>query len=443
VVSVLNMSMGDGGFDVRSRLYRFVILAFLTGVGPFTALPAYGAESCQGLFSPVFSQGELNGDLHGKVHGKVHDDLAENTFGTLKSNFNHNSNYKVEVRDQSEIKNQCGLGTCHLHSWVSQLEHQSIRDELNIKISTHYLVAMHWLHSSLEKLDTPYPADTKVNLGAGMFASRKLILTYGVIPDAAWTGSRDFQKEIYSKRIEEYIGNVLARTKWKAAREADPKKQKALIENGKAEIRGIFKNLVGELPLTFSYDRARFTPHMFLNTYFPEMKRPMVQMLANEGRKDKNEVEATGSYVLVKTNLDQIEKTARELLDKGLVIYVSYEHNAQFVDSTTGIMSIGAFNFPHSAAPLSREQRDYFGRTEGGHAVQIVGYDLNPKTGKVIKWKMKNSWGEAKGDGGYYHMYNDYFRAFIKSISFFKDAMIKLPANEVVEESGPAQLNLF
>jgi bleomycin hydrolase len=428
MVSVLNISKASGGLAVTSRFYRMLVLLVLTGVGPFTALQAYGAESCQGIFSQVFARG----------------DLPENSFGTLKTNFNHNSNYKVEVRDQSEIKNQCGLGTCHLHSWVSQLEHQSILDGYNIKISTHYLVAMHWLHSSLEKLESPYPLDNDVSLGAGAYASRKLILTYGLIPDSAWTGSRDFQREPYSKRIEEYIKNITIRTKSQLKQETDPAKRRALTDEGKKEIRAVFTNLVGEMPLSVTYDRSRFTPQMFLNTYFPELKQPMVQMTANSKRQDKTAVEVNGSYVSVKTNLDQIEKTARELLDKGLVIYASYEHNAQFVDNSTGIMSISAFNFPHAAAPLTRQMRNWFNANDSGHAVQIVGYDLNPKTGKVIKWKMKNSWGEAKGEGGYYHMYNDYFRSFIKSIVFFKDAMIKLPKPDPVDpvDVEPVQLNL-
>jgi bleomycin hydrolase len=53
----------------------------------------------------------------------------------------------------------------------------------------------------------------------------------------------------------------------------------------------------------------------------------------------------------------------------------------------------------------------------GLHAVEIVGADLTPE-GRVIKFKIKNSWGDERGDKGFFHMYQDYFRHFAQEVYF-------------------------
>jgi bleomycin hydrolase len=85
-------------------------------------------------------------------------------------------------------------------------------------------------------------------------------------------------------------------------------------------------------------------------------------------------------------------------------------------------MSIDAFHVPDGAKPLPISVRRHYNLNGRGHAVQIVGYELDPSTGKVLKWKIKNSWGVDSGDNGYYHMYRDYFRTFVTGIAYFSDA---------------------
>jgi bleomycin hydrolase len=96
------------------------------------------------------------------------------------------------------------------------------------------------------------------------------------------------------------------------------------------------------------------------------------------------------------------------------------------VKADQGIMSISAFHVPENAHPLSRAERKEMGINAGLHAVQIVGYDWDPQSGKIVKWKIKNSWGEKSGDAGFYHMYADYFHEYATTISFLKGPEVPL-----------------
>lgn len=370
----------------------------------------------------------------------IRDTQQERSYGSLKKDFVLDPTYNVQIEDQSDIKNQCNLQTCHLHSWVSQLERDfTSTTHENLKISTHYLSAQHWLRRSLEMLDPNSDDQVNAQLGANVFASRRSILNSGIIPDEAWTGSRHFQSAPLSSRINEYIQNIVARAKLAISKQVDSKKAAEIRDQAKSEILDLFETLVGEMPVNFSYKGKAYTPKSFQRAFFPELNKPITQVLVSAERKAKTNLERSGSiFKVFSANIDIVESTMRKLLDSGQNVYISYNHNNQFVDANTGIMSISAFDIPSGAGPLPRSQRAYFKMSSSGHAAQIVGYDFDPKTNRVIKWKLKNSWGDTKGDHGYYHMFNDYFRAFVTSISFYSNPAL----DPMIDSKTPVQLDL-
>jgi hypothetical protein len=173
-------------------------------------------------------------------------------YGKVKKDFVHDPTYKVLIPDQSEIKNQCALSTCHLYSWASMLEHKyKEKYHEDIKISTHYLSVSHWVRRSLEALKEGPEDQVSMGLEANVFASRWAILTYGIIPDEAWTASRDFQVAPLSKRISEYLKNIVARAKWDMSSQVDEAKIRQIRVQGENKILDVFKNLVGEMPSQF------------------------------------------------------------------------------------------------------------------------------------------------------------------------------------------------
>ena len=368
--------------------------------------------------------------------------FADNRYGQLREDFVLDTSYKVEVPEQSEIKNQCNLGTCHLYSWISQLEHDAkVKSNSAIKISPHYLSVMHWVRQSLELLDKNKlrtktdKNEVSVMLGANVLASRYSIYQSGIIPDEAWTGARDFHVGALSGRISEYIQNVIAKAKWEMSMQTTEAKQDEVREKAQMKIIEIFENVVGKIPRNFMYEGKMYTPQSFQRTFYPELLKPMTLMFLDDEQNAKTALAQDGPYFKVMlSGMDAIEKTMRSLLDKGQNVYLGYDHNSDFVDVKTGTMSISAFHVPAGAEPLTREQRAYFKIAPGGHAVQVVGYDLDPKTNQVTKWKIKNSWGEKMGDSGYFHMHQDFFRAFVMGISFYSDAGVAPAVQEVLPE---------
>jgi bleomycin hydrolase len=406
-----------------SRLPKILTLVLLLLSSQFTL----ASNNCSNLFSK---------------HSNIDFATAEqkNNFGTLRKDFALDPRYKVEIPDQSDIKNQCNLGTCHLHSWVSLLEHDfksAVHED--IKISTHYLSIRHWIRQSLELLDSDSGDQVDIQLGANVFGSRRSILSSGIIPDEAWTGSRDFQSATLSDRITEYVKNITARAKWQINKQTDRSKAEKIREKAEGDILNIFENLVGKIPTTFSFRGKEFTPMSFQKKFFPELNKPITNIVVSADRKSPTTLNQSGQlFTVISANIDTVESVLKNLLDRGQNVYLSYDHNAEFVDAKSGIMSISAFNLPSGAGPLSRDQRNFFEISSGGHAVQIVGYDYDQKTNKIIKWKIKNSWGEKSGDHGYYHMFNDYFRAFVRGISFYSNPAF----TPTIEEKDPTQLEL-
>lgn len=361
-------------------------------------------------------------------------------YGQLKSEFRHTNKYSLEVPDQSEVLNQCGLGTCHLHSWVSMLE-QNFKSthHQNLKISTHYLSYRHWIEQSLNLLNDKTDNVT-LKLGANILTSRMAIYKYGVIPDSKWTFSRKFQEPPLSNRITEYIQNIVAHAKWSMSKEVNQEEKEKIRLAAHNEIMDVFDNLVGKVPDQFIYANTAYTPQNFLKIYFPELLRPITHIGIDDQEHAKTILMESGqTFKSISASLEVTIEVLKKVLDQGRNIYLSYSHNAQYVDKETGVMSISAFEIPLSGVPLPRHLRSYFKMPNSGHAVQIVGYDLDPTTNQIIKLKIKNSWGDKLGDHGYFHMYLDYFSTFATGISF----TTKPDSPQIlIDEVAPKQLSL-
>jgi bleomycin hydrolase len=373
------------------KLVGILLLMFQFG----TALPAVAAPYCSQVFSDSMTP-----------------------WGELKEDFPHTTHYTKEIPQETSIKNQCNLGTCHLHSWLASMETRYTQKTGKvITLSNNYESAKQLFARSLDQLHSPGP-ESKITLGSGPIQSKHSLVSYGVIPEGVWTPKMPFSANPTAAQFKRALEVIIEDTKAARAQETNPLRKQEITREGELKIQTLFQEIVGDLPQQFQWQGRTWSPQEFAKTYFGFFADPVTQMIVRADRKAPETIESLDFDKKVTVNINTLEQKARALIDQNQTVYVAYVHHRNFVDRASGIMSIEAFYTPADAKPLSRKQREDQNLYELGHHVQIVGYETDPKTGHIIKWKIRNSWGSQSGDQGYYHMYNDYFRAFVKSIAY-------------------------
>lgn len=338
-------------------------------------------------------------------------------FGEIHSSFPHNTRYASEV-PRTEIKAQCNTGHCHMYSWLAELEIKS-----GIRLSSTYLDAMIVYYRTLDALNSK---SNTVGEGNDSVASRRDIRRMGLVPLEAWKGQDDFIKAERYKKLSGALETILIHTLDSAKEESSPDAVTAIYRQARSQIQELINNMAGPFPKEFIYNGETYTPRSFAKKFFPELYLPAVEVTIYPEIAEPKVTPKSKSHTLMEMNWDRAESLMTALIDSGQPLYLGYNHHRQFVDEATGIMSISAFNYPPMATGLSRKQVTDHGKWIGSHASLIVGYDRDPNTGKVLKWKIQNSWDTDSGDQGYFHMYRDYFHYFAYTFTFFNEGKVDI-----------------
>ncbi|MFM8269004.1 MAG: C1 family peptidase [Pseudomonadota bacterium] len=335
----------------------------------------------------------------------------------------HNTRYSVEI-DQTRVSDQCGYGSCWVHARLSHLE-EDIKRRMGkeIPMSRHFVIAQSLLDRIDEALQTPHAS---IFQGGNSQYADRLIKSYGMVPDdpSIWKPRVQFEKSPHAGRLV-YFLNARAAQFHEDAKDLAPESKAYLDlqDAARKEMRDILRTYTGTLPKKFVIDGKSYTPKSFAKTVLkdanenPLLVYPEVKPLTGNLRKETSVTEAPlpDKPKSSRESIEKMEKRIIRALQNGQSVTLSYENNTHFVDRDSGIMSIEAFNTPKGFSPPPKLYRDAFMRDSGYHAVDIVGADLDPE-GRIIKLKIKNSWGVTSGDHGYYHMYRDYFESFVNSI---------------------------
>lgn len=342
--------------------------------------------------------------------------FEEVPFGALRPEFNHTSKYSVEI-PQTRMTNQCNLGTCHLYSWSNHFEANYFRRTgKEIHISSDYLSYMHFFAVSVEALGRT-TQDTGLGLGASPIQSIKMIRRYGLRPESAFQISADFKLGVPSARAQAMIRNFVARVQLELQKISDPAKKERMRQKRIVELGTYFDEMFGKNDKEFVFEDKTYTSQTFAEAYFPELKQKITQYEVDHRAKDKFKLSVENTtYDVYSVDRKTMDDLIMNQIDQGKNVFLSYEHKHELADKATGIMSIKAFNIPFKLLPLPQNRRNDFKMADGGHAVQIVGYEKDPFSGELIKIKIKNSWGDKVGELGYFHMYADYLHTFVKSI---------------------------
>lgn len=87
---------------------------------------------------------------------------------------------------------------------------------------------------------------------------------------------------------------------------------------------------------------------------------------------------------------------------------------SQYGANGKGIMEEGIYDFNSvygMNVGLTKEERIKYRDSSPNHAMVITGVDTT--NGKATKWKVENSWGTARGDSGWWTMYDDWFNEYV------------------------------
>lgn len=349
-------------------------------------------------------------------------------YGQIRRDFKHNEGYTKVIPVMGEIKSQCDLGTCTLLTVASKLEQEyKKRYGKDLKISTEYLAARHWIDESIKTLMTQSSDSVNTVFGSTAINAHALIRSYGILPASEWTLGTHFQSGATASKISEYVRNITARTKLKMKEASNPDEKAKILDEGIGHIKEVFRHFIGELPNRFQFGSEVHNTQTFMDQYFPELKKSMVRVAAKVRPEEETSTITDNGHTFTNASVAEIENLVTAVIDKGHSVFLAFDYNPNFTDQKTGIMSISGFYAPPGSEPLTQAQMVELKIKPNLHATQIVGYDRDPKTGQLIKFLIKNSWGEFAGSKGYYHMYLDYFRSQVRNISFYDDMGVQLP----------------
>lgn len=335
----------------------------------------------------------------------------------------HTDKYSLEI-DHTPVSDQCAYGSCWIHARLSHIEEQ-IKKKTGkaVKLSRHFLIAQSLLDRIEDALESP---NSPVSQGGNAHYADELVSRYGLVPDSpeVWKPRVQFEKNPHGGRLVYFLNARAAKFHQDAKGLAIGSKDYLdLQDEARRDMKAILKTYTGPLPKSFSVNDTSYTPKRFGKELgqdyapkplwvFPEVE-PLTGNVRRESSVSVAALPSRGKSS--RESLDKIEKRIIKALQNGQSVTLSYENNSLFSDRETGILSIEAFNTPEGFTPPPRLYRDAFLNRPGHHAVDIVGVDLD-STGKIIKLKVKNSWGTNSGDHGFYHMYRDYFEHFLTSI---------------------------
>lgn len=119
----------------------------------------------------------------------------------------------------------------------------------------------------------------------------------------------------------------------------------------------------------------------------------------------------------VNTALDELKKAVVRLLRANEPVFFGCDFSP-FSDNVTGIMDPGSYNYElvwGTKMGLSKKERLLTRSTAMTHAMAFVGVHLD-QSGKPVRWKVENSWGPQKGDGGFYVLSDEWFEEYVLQV---------------------------
>ncbi len=359
----------------------------------------------------------------------------------------HNNIYSDHLAE-NKATSQKGSGRCWLFAGCNTLRTVAIK-ALNLgedfEISQAYLAfwdkfekANYFLESILNTLDEPtegrlinYLLQNPIQDGGQWDMFTNLVTKYGCLPKSAQpesesSGSTGMVTGQVTAKLREYACTL--RKAHKAGKSLDElKKMKpAMVEE-------IYRMLVlhyGEPTQKFNWQyrdkdkgfhrEGEMTPKEFFEKFIKADFDDMICLIHCPQESKKMDtlytVKFLGNVVegdivrYVNVPIQVLKDATAAQLKDGSPVWFGCDCGKNF-DGESGIWHEDIFKYEGlygTSCRLNKAERLDYGHSAMNHAMMFTGVDID-ENGKPIKWRVENSWGDERGDKGFYAMYDPWF----------------------------------
>jgi len=124
------------------------------------------------------------------------------------------------------------------------------------------------------------------------------------------------------------------------------------------------------------------------------------------------------SVLYVNTEIENLKATVVKSIKAGVPVFFGCDVG-KHSNSALGVMDIKLFDYETAfniKLGLTKKQRLQVHESAMTHAMVICGVHVDPVTGKPVRYKVENSWGEGSGEKGWFMMTDDWFSEYVFQI---------------------------
>ncbi|KAF8515690.1 peptidase C1B bleomycin hydrolase [Hysterangium stoloniferum] len=120
----------------------------------------------------------------------------------------------------------------------------------------------------------------------------------------------------------------------------------------------------------------------------------------------------------VNTEVERLKDAVVKCIKAGHPVFFGCDVG-QSSDKTNGIMDANLYDYQSAfdiKLTLTKAERLQVNESSMTHAMVITAVHIDPTTGKPIRFKVENSWGDTSGDKGYYVMSDNWFDEYVYQV---------------------------
>ena len=263
-----------------------------------------------------------------------------------------------------------------------------------------------------------------------------IVRKYGVLPKKFMSESRNSAN---TDRVNSMLTKLLRRDAMVLRKMAAEKKSMAALRAQKLDmLKDVYRVLVinyGEPPKTFVWrveddstkkltDPVTYTPQEFyqeviatdLTDYVSLVNYPIHPYGKNYSINLTQSMADLPDMNFVNVDMKQMKDCALAALLDSNRVWFGCDMGPD-VNGKKGLMVKGLYNYEEllgvELGMTKAERLDYRG-SSSNHAMVLVGVDI--VDGKPVKWKVENSWGKDRGDGGFFTMSDEWFDEYVLNV---------------------------